>query len=118
PMFHGIVTKEDDGSPIAGAQVMLAADESNEAPPARSSVFTTGPDGRFRIPAPFRASTAWLVAYKLGFSPGESDGVDSEKGGRDIAIAMGNGLEAGGTVRDAAGHPLSGVAVTAQQNDS
>src|SRR5437016_1046725 len=114
----GIVKNEDDGSPIAGAQVMLAADEDDEAPPAPSNVFTTGPDGRFRIPAPVRASRTWLVAYKHGFPPGESDDVDPKNGGRDIVIVMGKGFEVAGTVCDAAGHPIRGVAVTAQDAGS
>jgi len=102
----GVVTTKD-GAPVAGAQVMFDGDTPIEEMPA-PNVVLTGPDGRFRIAAPPFGGTMRLVAYKDGFAPGEGD-----LGKRPVAIVLGEGFPVGGTVRDPAGHPLAGVAVTA-----
>jgi hypothetical protein len=112
PILAGIVRRAD-GSPVAGAQVIVATEGGKSETPV--GTLTTGPDGRFRIVAPLLASSLRVVAYKRGFSPSESRKVDPNMAARDLSIVLSKGEEVGGIVRDTAGHPLAGVAVTMQR---
>ena len=116
PILAGIV-RRTDGSPVAGAQVIVATHgttEKSETP----ATFTTGPDGRFRLAAPLLGSPLLVVAYKRGLSPAESREVDPFTDARDLSIVLHEGVELSGTVRDPARHPLAGVAVTMLPNGS
>lgn len=123
PMLAGIVRQEADGKPVAGAQIMLAYDHAQEPSPYNqvalyeaSPATTSGPDGRFRIAPVVVDGPYFAVAYKRGLAPGQSAAIRSGTQPGNVSIAMSAGREAGGTVRDAAGNPLAGVAVTAQRN--
>jgi len=119
PMLAGTVTKAD-GSPVDGAQVVLAIEAEGEQFAMLERIggvamfprSTTGSDGRFRIAALPFPQPAVVVAYKLGLPPAQSSVVQPGKPPRELTIVMGAATDdVSGTVKDPSGHAVAGVAV-------
>src|ERR1051325_8768928 len=123
PMLSGVVANSQDGSTVAGAQIIVAIQTDTDQETAvfdgmGGSIGTTwsGSDGRFRIASsPFELEqTMRLVAYKRGLPPGASADIQHGKTmrGRDPDIIVSKGIEVSGIVRDTAGRPVAGVDIT------
>src|ERR1051325_4620842 len=130
PMLSGVVANTQDGSTVAGAQILVAIQRgTNEETPgfegltdmAPTGTRWSGPDGRFRIASfPFELEqTMRLVAYKRGLPPGASADIQHGKTmrRRDPDIIVSKGIEVSGIVRDTAGRPVAGVDITPTRHD-
>jgi protocatechuate 3,4-dioxygenase beta subunit len=121
--FHGIVTAQDDASPIGGAKVRVMHTTGYETstgvdgvPEQRDVVLaetSTGIDGRFTL-----ALSSWLHPFlridATGFGPAlvaPTSFHDTEETAQKIELARGATIDA--TVLDPAGAPIAGATILA-----
>jgi uncharacterized GH25 family protein len=110
PVAAALVTSEDAGDPMSGGfGRIMRMDEG---------VFS-GPDGRFSTRVQGDRPLA-MKAAKRGLPVTKSDPLRLAAGERKtgVVLTIPNGLTVKGRVSDAQGNPISGVSVSAAQNES
>lgn len=122
----GRVTDET-GKPVPGAKVGIARDtgmrallRSGPAALFGGGGVTSGPDGGFRLRGLAPQRNVTLEATKTGYVAAKRHGVTVKSGDavKDVALVVKRGLEARGTVVDAAGKPIAGAEVRLSRPES
>jgi len=111
PVAAASIVTENASNPMMGMRMMRFAD-------AREAV-ASGPDGRFSIRFPSESDLR-LKASKKGLPDAKTDSMKLGPGERRSGVVMTipTGVPVTGKVTDAAGKPLSGVAVTTAESES
>ena len=102
------VVRDDDGAPVAGAEVMREGgsryDETNE-------------EGRYELGS-LPAAELVLTVRAPGYRLAEVTVPDGENGGRDrVDVTLEDGDQPGGLVVDPQGRPLRGATVACEDGD-